>query len=202
MQQGVLLPVLEHHPERTDSYERTGLARRGEQQAKLKRNYAKELLLELASLQTSFVPLDEAIKIINRCVNVIEHVIIPQIEYTIAYIITELDEREEFCRLKKVRTGVKSFQQCPTLCNPMDYSLPGSSVHGDSPGKNTGVDWHALLQGIFPTQGLNQCLLCFLHWQVGYLPLVQKYRRRKIFLRKNLRRTWSIEVQLRGDGAC
>ena len=28
---------------------------------------------------------------------------------------------------------------CPTLCNPMDCSPPGSSVHGDSPGKNTGV---------------------------------------------------------------
>ena len=37
----------------------------------------------------------------------------------------------------------------------MDLSLPGSSVHGDSPGKNTGVGCHALLQGIFPTQGLN-----------------------------------------------
>ena len=35
---------------------------------------------------------------------------------------------------------------------PMDYSLPGSSVHGDSPGKNTGVGYHALLQGIFPTK--------------------------------------------------
>ena len=32
----------------------------------------------------------------------------------------------------------------------MDYSPPGSSVHGDSPGKNTGVGCHALLQGIFP----------------------------------------------------
>ena len=46
-------------------------------------------------------------------------------------------------------------QSCPTLCNPMDCSSPGSSVHGDSPGKNTGVGCHALLQGIFPTQGLN-----------------------------------------------
>ena len=46
-------------------------------------------------------------------------------------------------------------QSCPTLCNPMDCSLPGSSVHGDSPGKNTGVSCHALLQGIFLTQGLN-----------------------------------------------
>ena len=37
----------------------------------------------------------------------------------------------------------------------MDCGLPGSSVHGDSPGKNTGVGCHFLLQGIFPTQGLN-----------------------------------------------
>ena len=44
---------------------------------------------------------------------------------------------------------------CPTLCNPMDCRLPGSSVHGDSPGKNTRVGCHTLLQGIFPTQGLN-----------------------------------------------
>ena len=45
--------------------------------------------------------------------------------------------------------GTKKF------CEPMDYSLPDSSVHGDSPGKNTGVGCHALLQGIFPTQGSN-----------------------------------------------
>ena len=38
------------------------------------------------------------------------------------------------------------------LCNPMDCSLSDSSVHGDSPGKNTGVGSHFLLQGIFPTQ--------------------------------------------------
>ena len=46
-------------------------------------------------------------------------------------------------------------QLCLTLCDPMDCSLPGSSVHEDSPGKNTGVGCHALLQGIFPTQGSN-----------------------------------------------
>ena len=38
---------------------------------------------------------------------------------------------------------------------PMDCSPPGSSVHEDSPGKNTGVGYHALLQGIFPKQGSN-----------------------------------------------
>ena len=41
----------------------------------------------------------------------------------------------------------------------------------DSPGKNTGVGCHALLQGIFLTQGSNPCLLSLLHCQVGSLPL-------------------------------
>ena len=54
-----------------------------------------------------------------------------------------------------------------TLCDPMDYSLPGFSVHRDSPGKNTGVGCHALLQGITLTRGLNLCLLmstCIDRW--------------------------------------
>ena len=46
-------------------------------------------------------------------------------------------------------------QSCPTICDPMDCSPPGSSVHGDSPGKNTRVGSHSLLQGIFSTQGSN-----------------------------------------------
>ena len=41
------------------------------------------------------------------------------------------------------------------LCDPTDSSPPDSSVHGDSPGKNSGVCCHALLQGIFSTKGLN-----------------------------------------------
>ena len=62
-------------------------------------------------------------------------------------------------------------QLSPTLCNPMDCSLPGSSVHGNSPGKITGVGCHFLLQGIFPSQGMNLCLLHLLHWQADSLPL-------------------------------
>ena len=46
-------------------------------------------------------------------------------------------------------------QSSPTLCDPIDCSLPGSSLHRDSPGRNTGVGCHALLQGISPTQGSN-----------------------------------------------
>ena len=47
-------------------------------------------------------------------------------------------------------------QSCQTLCNPVDCSPPGSSVHGDSPGKNTGVGYHALFQGIFPASDQTQ----------------------------------------------
>ena len=46
-------------------------------------------------------------------------------------------------------------QSCPTLCDPMDCSPPGSSAHRDSPGKNTRMGGHSFLQGIFPTQGSN-----------------------------------------------
>ena len=61
-------------------------------------------------------------------------------------------------------------QLCSTLCDLMDHSPSGSSVHGDSPGKNTGVGYHNLLQRVFPTQGLNpglqhcrQILYCLHH---------------------------------------
>ena len=59
-------------------------------------------------------------------------------------------------------------QSCPTLCNPMNWGLPGSSVRGIFPGKNAGVDSHSLLQGIFPTPGLNPHLP---HGQADSLPL-------------------------------
>ena len=56
---------------------------------------------------------------------------------------------------------------CPIFCDPMNCSLPGSSLLGDSPGKSNGVGCHALLQGIFPTQwpnpGLLHCSL-ILYW--------------------------------------
>ena len=50
-------------------------------------------------------------------------------------------------------------QSSLTLCGAMDCSQPGFSLHGDSPGKNTGVGCHALLKGIFPIQGSNPGLL-------------------------------------------
>ena len=80
----------------------TGLGRGGQQVLRAKEVYAKavETLVELASLQTAFMILDEVIRATNRRVNAIEHVIIPRLENTIKYITSELDEmdREEFFR--------------------------------------------------------------------------------------------------------
>ena len=78
-------------------------------------------------------------------------------------------------------------QLCLTLCNPMDCSPPGSSVHGDSPGKNTGVGCLALLQGIFPTQGsspgLSHCRQILYHlsqqgWYIGRTAMPSSRRKR------------------------
>ena len=76
------------------------------------------------------------------------------------------------CQLKKIFVltwniylgYAKSFQSCPTLCNPVDCQAP-LSIRFSRQGY--GVGCHALLQGIFPTQGSNPCLLSLLHWQSG-----------------------------------
>ena len=59
-------------------------------------------------------------------------------------------------------------QSCLTLCDPIDCSQLGFSVHGILQAWNTGTGCHFLLQGIFPTQRSNPCLL---HLQAGSLPL-------------------------------
>ncbi|CAF1248397.1 unnamed protein product [Adineta ricciae] len=108
---GVVLPSFESFNDGGDTFELTGLGRGGMQLQKLKRNYAEAIknLIELATLQTSFLILDDVIKVTNRRVNAIEHVIIPKITRTINYIVSELDEmeREEFYRLKKVQEKKK-----------------------------------------------------------------------------------------------
>ena len=75
------------------------------------------------------------------------------------------------------RTRWKMFIACMPSCFSPDSLRPYGPQPArlpcpwDSPGKNTGVGCHALLQGIFPTQGSNQYLLCLLHWQADSLPL-------------------------------
>jgi V-type H+-transporting ATPase subunit D len=71
------------------------------------------LLVDIASLQTQFVTLDEVIKVTNRRVNALEYVVIPRIEFTINYIEKELDEesREDFFRLKRVTDKKKQDRE-------------------------------------------------------------------------------------------
>jgi len=104
---GVKLPKFQHIIDEETNKPLTGLARGGQQIQACRKSYVKsiELLVELASLQTSFLTLDEAIKTTNRRVNALENVVKPRIENTISYIKGELDEleREDFFRLKKIQ---------------------------------------------------------------------------------------------------
>ena len=84
-----------------------GLSKGGKEIAVTREQFINnlELLIKLASLQTSFIILDEAIKLTNRRVNALENVVKPRLENTIRYVISELDEmeREEFFRLKLIQ---------------------------------------------------------------------------------------------------
>lgn len=105
---GVHLPVFAKNMEGSaNSQELTGLSKGGQQIHKSRDTYLKAIdaLIELASLQTAFITLDEVIRVTNRRVNAIEYVVKPRLENTVSYIIAELDEgeREEFYRLKKVQ---------------------------------------------------------------------------------------------------
>jgi len=83
---GVFLPQFESViKEDINDFQLTGLGKGGQQIKRCREVYGRavETLVELASLQTAFVILDETIKIVNRRVNAIEHVIIPRTENTI-----------------------------------------------------------------------------------------------------------------------
>jgi len=132
---GVLLPAFEADRVSGSDFNLTGLGRGGQQVLRAKEVYAKalETLVELASLQTAFTILDEVIRATNRRVNAIEHVIIPRLDNTIKYIISELDEmdREEFFRLKKVQGKKKREKQA--IAEAEADAVEASQVHETEP---------------------------------------------------------------------
>ena len=87
----------------------------------------------------------------------------------------QMDMRRSLCNknyllFKRIVVAAAAQSLCPTVCDPMDCSTPGSSVHGIFQARIL-VGCHFLLQGIFLTQGLNPHLLCLLigkwilyHW--------------------------------------
>ena len=67
--------------------------------------------------------------------------------------------------------GVKSFQSCLTLCNPMDHSLPGSSIQGIH--QTRILEWITMpsSRGSYQPRDQTCITLRLLHWQAGFLPL-------------------------------
>lgn len=110
---GVKLPVFSYYETgaATDNAS-LGLVGGGKKIQIVREKYTNLLqnLIKLASLQTSFVTLDEALKVTNRRVNALENVTIPKIENVLDYIARELDEleREDFTRLKLVQEKKKA----------------------------------------------------------------------------------------------
>lgn len=106
---GVKLPVFTEVEVTREKTENIGLAGGGGKIQNCREKFRNLLraLVKLASLQTSFVTLDEALKVTNRRVNALDNVTIPRIEKTINYIMRELDEleREDFVRIKKVQAN-------------------------------------------------------------------------------------------------
>ncbi|GIY00278.1 v-type proton ATPase subunit D [Caerostris darwini] len=97
---GVNLKIFEFYVEGGDAHDLTGLAKGGAKLLSIKQTFtnAVEILVELATLQTTFKMLDEVIKSLNRRVNSLEQLYIPKVERTIQYIETEMDEgqRQDF----------------------------------------------------------------------------------------------------------
>ncbi|GLE04979.1 hypothetical protein PINS_up013963 [Pythium insidiosum] len=106
---GVKLPVFTEVEVTREKTENIGLAGGGGKIQNCREKFRALLraLVKLASLQTSFMTLDEALKVTNRRVNALDNVTIPRIERTIDYIVRELDEleREDFVRIKKVQAN-------------------------------------------------------------------------------------------------
>ena len=75
-------------------------------------------------------------------------------------------------RNKSAAAAAASLQSCLTVLQPYGPQPARPLCPWDSPGKNTGVGSHSLLQGNFQTQRSNLCLLGLLHCQVGSLALV------------------------------
>lgn len=108
---GVKIPVFKQLDLPSAESAHVGLAAGGRAIANCRDKYRNllDLMIKLASLQTAFLTIDEALKVTNRRVNALENVTVPTIEGTLAYIDKELDEleREDFTRLKKVQEKKK-----------------------------------------------------------------------------------------------
>ena len=78
--------------------------------------------------------------------NLIDIFLQPSQQATLSLCASDISSLPIFLPCQCYLAAAKSLQSCPTLSDPTDCSLPGSSIHGNFPGKNTGVVCHFLLQ--------------------------------------------------------
>ena len=104
---------------------------------------------------------------------------LPGLEFQNQYSLAEWLRTTEWHSFSLCKVGPIMWlvaQLCLSLFIPMECRLPGSSCPWDSPGKTTGVGSHALLQGIFPTQGSNpglpHCRRILYHLSHQYPPIL------------------------------
>ncbi|XP_952227.1 vacuolar ATP synthase subunit d, putative [Theileria annulata] len=122
---GVLLPVFSLHTDPTvDLFANLSLSSGGSaiQSVKTTHLAALDILVELASLQISFIILNEEIRMTNRRINALDNVLIPSIDRNLEYIRRELDEmeREEFYRLKMIKKH-KEREESEKETEPRQY---------------------------------------------------------------------------------
>ena len=114
---GVMLPIMNpRESEESDSnLSQIGMDRGGQSIQKCRERFREllHLMVKIASKQSAFNTLDEVIKITNRRVNALEHVVIPKFIQIQIYITQELDEmsREDYYRLKKVLENKRKMIQ-------------------------------------------------------------------------------------------
>ena len=145
---GVKLPVFVQYDTGAENKDNLGLAGGGRKITQSRENFAEYLkaLVKVASLQTSFLAMDEALKVTNRRVNALENVTIPRIETTISYINRELDEleREDFTRLKmlkkKKEEAAKEQAKLNAAASEAAASAAGPSTAGKKPKAAAGIE--------------------------------------------------------------
>jgi V-type H+-transporting ATPase subunit D len=134
---GVKLPVFTQVETGSDSLENYGLAGGGRKISACREKFGEYLkaLIKVASLQTSFIAMDEALKITLRRVNALENVTIPRIVDTMIYIERELDEleREDFTRLKMVKKNKEKALKAKELAEKEAAGLEVAAAAAAAP---------------------------------------------------------------------
>jgi len=144
---GVKLPVFQSYDTHAEAPENLGLSGGGRKIQASREKFGDYLkaLIKIASLQTSFVAMDEALKVTNRRVNALENVTIPMIVGVINYIDKELDEleREDFTRLKMVKK--KKDQKAKEIAKMEEEKAAVAGAAGGS--SSSGRKEEDILQG-------------------------------------------------------